>query len=227
MSLILAAIAYIVYFTFCLRLLWHLLLWLRAPGPPGRYTQKRRTSPGTWVLMIIDLLTFRRVFVSSGPLWFGSMLFHVSFFLVCIRHLRYFTDPVPFWVQDMQVCGIVAGYVLPASILYLLSIRTISIKHRYLTYDNYLVLGLTLLISLTGLFMLNFFKPDLLLIKEFSLGLLAFHPTHVGGSYLFLIHTAVFFLLALLLPSHVFSAPVITMEARRREESLPLVMHEK
>lgn len=228
MSLLLAAIVYMVYMSFGLRLLWHLFFWIKAFRPlTGIYNKKNRATFGSLILMFIDIVSFRRVFVASGPLWFGSSLFHLSFLFVALRHLRYFTYPVPLCIMDLQTCGILAGYILPASVIYLLSIRIFSKKDRYLTYDNYLILGLVLLISITGLFMRLIFRPDLISIKEFCFGLLTFHQTSLQDGYLFVIHLLTVLLLVILLPSHIFSAPLITIVARRRESTLEMIMHEK
>ncbi|TAN40235.1 MAG: hypothetical protein EPN25_08305 [Nitrospirae bacterium] len=228
MSRSLALLAYTVYLLFGLRLLWHFWSWTRATRLlklPSAVNQ--RTSFGTRMLMTLDVIFFRRVFVANGMLWTGSFAFHLSFLLVLLRHLRYFMEPVPVWVQDLQTCGLISGYILPVAVLWLLSIRVFSSKDRYLTYDNYLILGLVFVIGLTGLLMTTVFRPDLVLIKEFAFGLLVFRPGPLRGEYLFLFHFLAVLLLVLLLPSHIFSAPVVTMEARRREQSLNSLMHEE
>lgn len=225
MSFILSLAAYALYTVFCLRILWHLLLWARASGAAAGYRIKQRNSLRTCLLMLVDIVTFRRVLLASGPLWFGSMLFHLSFLFVILRHLRFFTDPVPACVLDVQACGIIAGYLLPASVLYLLSIRLFSKKDRYLTYHNYLLLGLVLSISVTGLLIRKVFRADLVGIKEFMLGLLSFQPAGLGDGFLFAGHLFMVYFLVLILPSHLFSAPLVTIEARRREESVKALMH--
>lgn len=228
MHQVLAAAAYIVYVVFSLRLLWHFLLWARASEAIGRvYRFKQKTSIATIMLMAIDIISFRRVMVASGPLWFGSLVFHLSFLLVSIGHLRFFTDPVPGWIQDLQTCGLIAGFLLPSSVVYLLSIRLLSAKDRYLTYHNYLILGLVLCISTTGLLLRTVFRTDLVAIKGFTFGLLTFHPGLLQDSYLFVLHFALVLSLVLILPSHIFSAPLVIMEARRREQELGMVLHEK
>ncbi|MGC2061948.1 MAG: hypothetical protein WA610_03155 [Thermodesulfovibrionales bacterium] len=228
MHQILAAAAYIVYAVFSLRLLWHFVLWLRTSHAIGKvFRFKQRTSAGTIMLMAIDILSFRRVMAANGPLWFGSMVFHLSFLIVSLGHLRYFTDPVTGCIRDLQTCGLIAGFLLPASVVYLLSIRILSANNRYLTYHNYLVLGLVLCISTTGLLMRTVFRADLVAIKGFTYGLLTFHPGVLQSTYLFVLHFALALFLVLILPSHIFSAPLVIMEARRREQELRMVMHEK
>ena len=46
----------------------------------------------------LDVVFLGRVFVVNPALWFGEWVFHASFLLVLLRHLRYFLDPVPAWV---------------------------------------------------------------------------------------------------------------------------------
>lgn len=163
--------------------------------------------------------------VASGPLWFGSLVFHLSFLIVSLRHLRYFTDPVPGFIQDLQPCGLIAGFLLPASVVYLLSLRLLSAQDRYLTYHNYLILGLVLCIGTTGMLLRTVFRTDLVGIKKFTYGLVTFHPGVLQDSYLFVLHFALALFLIIILPSHIFSAPLVTIEARRREQALNMVMH--
>jgi nitrate reductase gamma subunit len=179
------------------------------------------------MLMAIDIISFRRIMEASGPLWFGSLVFHLSFLLVALGHLRYFTDPVPGCIQDLQTCSVISGFLLPASVVYLLSIRVLSAKHRYLTYHNYLILGLVLFIGATGLLMRTVFRADLVTIKGFAYGLVTLHPGVLQDSYLFALHFALVLFLVLILPSHIFSAPLVIIEARRREQELRMVMHDR
>ncbi|MBA4373123.1 MAG: hypothetical protein C0402_09725 [Thermodesulfovibrio sp.] len=225
---LLAVAAYIVYTVFSLRLLWHFLIWVRAShANRGVFRFKLSTSFNTVLLMAIDLISFRRVMIASGPLWVGSLIFHLSFLLVSLGHLRYFTDPVPACIQDLQPLGLIAGYLLPASVIWLLSIRTLSVKHRYLTWHNYLILGLVLCISTGGLLLRTVFRTDLVAIKSFAYGLLTLQPALLQDAYLFALHFALVLILVLILPSHIFSAPLIIMEARRREQELRMVMHDR
>jgi len=228
MHQILAAAAYIVYAVFGLRLIWHFLLWTRTSQAIGNvYRFKQKTSIATIMLMAIDIISFRRMMVASGPLWFGSLVFHLSFLIVSLGHLRFFTEPVPGCIQDLQSCGLIAGYLLPASVVYLMSIRILSAKNRYLTYHNYLILALVFGISATGLLTRTVFKVDLVAVKGFAYGLLTFHPGLLKDSYLFAFHFALVLFLVVILPSHIFSAPLVIIEARRREQELNMVMHDK
>ena len=220
--------AYILYASFIIRLFIHARIWLRA-------TVRNKTDPSLppsescdiWARTVLDALFFRRLFTSDKILWPGSWLFHLSFFFVILRHLRYFLEPVPDCITALQPFGVFAGYVLLTALASVLCIRILSGRKRYISYANYFILSVILLISLSGILMRNFFRPDLLQVKAFSLGILTFSPEALPSGNLFIFH----FLLALLLvpyiPSHIFAAPLVLLDAARREKGLGMIMHEK
>ncbi|MDH4230605.1 MAG: hypothetical protein OEW04_01080 [Nitrospirota bacterium] len=227
-GLFLLLLAYIVYAAFMVRLFIHGRIWLRATV--RHKTDPARPSSGScdiWARTALDVLFFRRLFSSDKLLWPGSWLFHLSFFFVILRHLRYFLEPVPDCVTTLQPFGVFSGYVLLMGLASVLCIRMLSGKKRYVSYSNYFILSLILLISLSGILMRNFFRPDLLQVKAFSLGILTFSPEALPSGNLFAFH----FLLALLLvpyiPSHIFAAPLVLFDAARREKGLGMIMHEK
>jgi nitrate reductase gamma subunit len=88
--------------------------------------------------MIFEVLTFRSLFRNTrmefrgGPrigyewekwLWLFALMFHYSFLVVVIRHLRFFTEPIPGFVQfvaymdSFMQTGVVplSGFGLPTS----------------------------------------------------------------------------------------------------------------
>jgi len=176
-GLFLLLLAYMMYGAFMVRLFIHGRIWLRA-------TVRHDTDPSRppsescdiWARTFLDVLFFRRLFTSDKILWPGSWLFHLSFLFVMLRHLRYFLEPVPDCVTAMQPFGVFAGYVLLLALASVLCIRLFSGKKRYVSYSNYFILSLILLISLSGILMRNFFRPNLLEVKSFSLGILTFSP---------------------------------------------------
>jgi len=229
MEIFLFLAIYIVYLIFWGRLFLHGLLWFRASG--NYYW----TTPGTVPLCsfsvcvptLFDIIFFRRLWEDNKLLWFGSWTFHVSFLVVIIRHLRYFMDPVPDCVVFVQPFGVVAGYLLPLSVAYIVLIRTLGLRTKYVSYQNYFILGLVFAISALGLLMRNFFVPDLPEVKEFALGILRFGPWKVPGSLLFFAHFLLVLVLVPYLPFHIFTAPYVMGEARRREAGLKMVMHDR
>lgn len=227
MGMLLIAIAYLVYAAFWVRLSLHTLIWYRAARDRG--TRHPGVSGGRLLAAstaLMDIIFFRRLFSSNKLLWHGSWAFHAAFLLVVLRHLRYFLEPVPECISDLQIFGIVAGYVLVAALAYTALLRALP-GRRYVYYQNYLVLGLLFLIGATGLLMRNFFRPDLVDVKSFIMGLVAFRPVAPPGNLLFIVHFSLVLLLVPYLPFHIFTAPVIAIEARRRQQGLDMVMHDK
>jgi nitrate reductase gamma subunit len=229
MRIILFLAAYIVYAAFWYRVVFHALVWLRATG---RYDASPALKPGQsariCAVSALDLLLFRKLFESGKVLWLGSWIFHVSFVFVILRHLRYFLSSVPACITFIQPAGVVAGYTLPASLFYLMLLRLLGRKRyvsKYVSYYNFFLLGLLFSISATGLVMHLYLVPDLPGVKEFILGILAFKPAPVPGSVLFVIHFILVLFLVPYLPTHIFSAPLVIIEARKREEGLRSITH--
>ena len=69
------------------------------------------------VRLALEILTFRSLFRNTRMklkeggrlsyqleifLWVGALAFHYAFLVVLIRHLRFFTEPVPFFVQLIE-----------------------------------------------------------------------------------------------------------------------------
>ena len=227
MDILLVLLAYVMYIAFWVRIFTHVRIWLSAAVQTAKYTRAPLGSFSVCALTALEVLFFRKLFADDKPLWPGSWLFHFSLFFVLLRHLRYFLQPVPHCIAIVQPYGIFAGYTLLIALVYILSVRLFSWKKRYVSYSNFFILSVLLLLSVSGLVMRNFFRPDLLQAKVFILGIFTFRPEAAPSGILFAFH----FLMALLLlpyvPSHIFTAPFVIAEAARREEGLRMVIHEK
>ncbi|AOY60341.1 MULTISPECIES: sulfate reduction electron transfer complex DsrMKJOP subunit DsrM [Desulfococcus] len=187
------------------------------------------TSGGVIVRMILEILTFRSLFRNlkfkqkeGGKLfyglelflWLGALAFHYAFLVVCIRHLRFFTEPTPFFVKIFERLDgffqfglpvvYLSGIVLLAATLYLLLRRMLNAQVNYISLAaDYFPLFLIIGIAVTGIMMRYFTKVDVVAIKSFTMGLVTFHPVipeGVGG--LFYVHL---FLVSVLLIYFPFS----------------------
>ena len=228
MSMLLAAAAYTVYIVFCVRVLSHALKWYRAANAQaGRYSGGHRMSFGALLWAGFDLISFRRLLDTNGWLWLASWIFHISLFLVLIRHSWYFINPVPDIVIFFQPAGVFAGHLLPLSLLTLFIMRVTEVKNRYVSPENMFLLCLIFAISIIGIMMRYFFQPDLIEVKEFITGLLIFSPETMPESFMFVLHFILFLLLLPFVPFHLFAAPIVTVDARKREEQLRKVLHEE
>jgi nitrate reductase gamma subunit len=227
MGTIIIIAAYGVYAAFWIRFFLHTLAWWRGRAEDRVAVLPRRPSKlKTWALTLRDVVLFWRLLKVNPALWVGEYLFHATFLLVALRHLRYFLEPVPQWVWGLQVPGLIAGYVLPFSLVYILVVRFFSEREKYSSPANVLLLALMLAISSIGVLMHAFFTPDLADVKYFMLGLLSLAPGLLPAGVLFPLHLVLVLMLVALVPSHIVTAPLVMLEARRRELGLPRVMHE-
>jgi nitrate reductase gamma subunit len=172
-------------------------------------------SPATtWQVvgrMALEILTFRSLFrntrmrLKEGSkisyqleifLWVGALAFHYAFLAVIVRHLRLFTEPVPFFVTlvekvdsffrfeilypDFQfgLPGVyISGFVLLAAVTYLFARRLFIRQVRYLSLaSDYFPLFLIFGIAFTGILMRYIVKIDLTAAKELTMGLVTFRP---------------------------------------------------
>ena len=142
----------------------------------------------------------RIVYWSSKWLWLGAIVFHYSFLTILTRHLKFFTEPVPFFVTMLEsVDGFLEIYVpavymsglaLLLALGYLLLRRIVDSKIRYISLaSDYFPLLLILGIGITGVLMRYFLKVDIIAVKELAMGLVTLHPTIPEGiGSIFYIH---------------------------------------
>jgi nitrate reductase gamma subunit len=218
---------YCAYGVFCIRFLLHAFLWWKGVSRPSHALAGRRPSMTVYCRAAGDLLFFTRLLRTNGALWVGEWVFHSSLLLVLLRHLRYVLDPVPAWVWVLQPWGVVSGYLLPLALVYIVLVR-IGTRHEiYSSRSNLFLLVTLFVISLTGLMMHAYWKPDLVGIKQFMMGMVTFSPAPWPGGVLFTMHIIVVLLIVPVLPTHIFAAPMTIVEARVRDEGLHEVLRGK
>lgn len=228
MGKILIAAAYCAYAAFWLRFFTHFLVWWRTTRRlEGSRAPACRPSAKACALAALDVVFFGRLLKVNAVLWAGEWTFHAAFFLVVLRHLRFFLDPVPACVWWAQTPGLIAGYILPFSLAYILAVRLLTKREKYASAANVFLLGLVLVISSLGVLMHAWFKPDLADVKLFVLGILGFKPDVLPEGLLFALHFGLVLVLVPFLPTHIFTAPLVMMEARKRDAALRMVMHDE
>lgn len=212
---------------FYLRLALHALRWgeaaRRSPRPPSRGlgAAAKAIAGGA-----VDIVLLRRLLLVNPALWLCEWLFHATLLLVAVRHLRYFTEPVPLWVWWAQTPGWIAGFLLPPALLAILALRLLTKREKFSSRANLLLLLDLLGIAATGLLLSTRYRVDLAQAKAFALGILAFNPEPPPSEPLFALHFGLVLVLIVLVPSHVLAAPLTIVEARRRERELPRVLHD-
>lgn len=216
---------YLSIMTFCGNYIAKGIVWLKTE-PSSMIDFRSEFSLKVIGNSLCDILMFRRLLKANDVLWLGEWVFHVSFLIVILRHLRYFLDPVPQWVWSLQPVGIIAGYVLPIAIAYIAIMKVCIEKKKYVSSGNFVLLGLIFVMSVAGLLMKDIYHPDIVGIKEFIMGVVTFRFIDSPRSALFIFHFISVLILIIKLPTHILAAPLTLMDARRREEYFKVLVHE-
>ncbi len=134
----------------------------------------------------------RIVYSANFFLWLGALAFHYCFLVILLRHFRFFTEPVVFFVPFLQSLdgffqvGVPAvymtGLIFVAAVGYLLFRRFANPQVRYISLPaDYFPLFLLLGIGISGILMRYFLKVDVVKVKELAMGLIGFHPAVPDG----------------------------------------------
>jgi len=156
----------------------------------------------------------RLVYGASLGLWLGAMAFHWSMLVILLRHLRFFTEPVPFFVTFLQEADgfleigapvlYVTSFIFVASLAYLLLRRLGIPQVRYISLANdYFPLFLLLGIGISGIWLRHLAKTDVTGVKELAVGLVTFKP--VAGKTISPLFFGHLFLVCVLLAYFPFS----------------------
>ncbi len=169
-------------------------------------------------------------YLSNKWLWAAGIAFHYSLLIVIVRHLRFFTDPVPGFVLALARADgffqVGLPTVLASTMLFLgagafLLVRRIgSPALRYLSLPaDYFALLLLLAIGLTGAWMRHVAKIDVRSVKEMILGLRALPLGAVFYAHLTLVSAllAYFPFSKLMHMPGVFLSPTRNLAANTRE----------
>ena len=141
-------------------LVWRIRDYARTPAPLKIPTTPAPTTTGGVVLrMLREVALFESLFKANLWIWLFGWMFHVALALVLARHLRYFTEPVWFWVVWIQPFGLYAGLAMAAGLAGLWARRFLVPRIRYIsTPSDHLMLALLLGIVFSGLSM-KFHEP--------------------------------------------------------------------
>lgn len=227
MEIFFSIMLYSAYIFFLGRIAWRIFLLVSVPE---QFKSKRETAGRNKILAFfkgaMDILFLSRLFRTNRWLWIGEWLFHVSFVFVLVRHLRYVMHPVPSWLTSYQTVGICSGYILFASLLFILVFKLTAVRDRYFPSYNFYLLSLLCFISITGILMKTLLRTDVVSVKYFMLGALTFTPAPAPQSSIFFMHYLASLLLLVSIPSHVFTAPYTMTQARKRDSALRELLHE-
>jgi len=153
-----------------IRQFWTTPAPLKIPVMPAPLTRR-----GVVFRLAREVIYFESLFKANKWIWIFAVLFHAGLLLVVLRHLRYFTEPVWFWVVLVQPFGIYAAFAMVAGLLGLWARRFLVARVRYISSpSDHLMLALLVMIGISGLAMKYVARTDIIAVKAFFLGLLRF-----------------------------------------------------
>jgi nitrate reductase gamma subunit len=177
------------------------------------------TETGVAMRMAREVVFFESLFKSNKWIWIFGYLFHFGMLLVLLRHLRYFTEPVWFWVNWVQPFGKYAAFAMLAGLLGLWSRRFLVDRIRYIsTPSDHLMLALLVGIVMSGLGMGYLVHTDIVAVKAFFLGLMRFSPQPLPADPLLLVHLGLVAVLMIIFPiSKLLHAPGVFFSPTRNQ----------
>ena len=119
-----------------------------------------------------EVLLFQSLFGADKVLWLSSVMFHLGFLLVVLRHVRYFVAVPSTLIVLIQPFGIIGGFLMMIGLAALLLRRLVLPRIRYITRPTDIaMLVLLLVIGLSGLATTFVVHPDIVQLKQFLAGL--------------------------------------------------------
>ncbi|MFY9973380.1 MAG: respiratory nitrate reductase subunit gamma [Chromatiaceae bacterium] len=191
---------------------------LKIPTTPAPTTQS-----GVVFRMAREVVLFESLFRGNKWTWIFGWMFHFGLFLVTLRHLRYFLDPVPLPIQLVQPFGIYAGFAMVAGLVGLWGRRVLVDRVRYISSpSDHLILGLLILIGVSGLLMSFLVHTDIVAVKAFFLGLMTLNVQPLPADPLLMLHLLLVVGLMIIFPySKLLHAPGLFFSPTRNQVDNP------
>ncbi len=224
MTLFFAILFYCAFLIFAAGVAYKIYDFARTPAPLSIPTTPAPvTTGGTAFRMAREVVLFESLFKGNLWIWLFGWMFHMGLFLVLARHLRYFSDPVWSWVALIQPFGLYAGFAMAAGLGGLWARRFLVERIRYIsTPSDHLMLALLLLIALTGLGMKFVMHTDIVAVKAFFLGLMAFDIQPLPAHPALFVHLFLVSLLMIIFPfSKLLHAPGVFFSPTRNQADNP------
>lgn len=223
-STLFAILFYIATLVLVVGTLYRIGIYTRTPAPLKIPTTPAPTNTGGVVLrMLREVFLFESLFKANLWTWGLGWLFHASLALVLLRHLRYFTEPVWFWVAFIQPFGMYAGITMLLGVAGLWARRIFVERIRYIsTPSDHLMLLLFMVIAASGLLMKFVEHTDVIAIKGFFQGLMQFSINPLPADAILMLHLLSVMLLMTIFPvSKLLHAPGLFFSPSRNQTDNP------
>lgn len=205
-------------------LAYRIFVYQRVPAPlKVPTTPAPTTRAGVVRRMFNEVVFFESLFKSNKWTWIFGWFFHLGLFLVLLRHLRYFTQPVWFWVEWVQPFGKYGSLMMVAGLAGLWVRRFAVDRVRYISSpSDHLMLLLLIAIGVTGILMTFFYPVDIVGLKGFFLGLMYLDWHTLPPDPLLALHLALVAVLMVIFPfSKLLHAPGVFFSPTRNQVDDP------
>ena len=215
-----ALLFYVATAIFVVGVAYKISVYARTPAPLKiPTTPAPLTRTGVAMRMFREVTVFESLFKSNKWIWLFGWIFHFALLLIVLRHLRYFTEPVWFWVELIQPFGKYAAFAMIAGLAGLWARRILVDRVRYISgLSDHLMLALLVGIGLSGIFMKFVVHTDIVALKAFFLGLMVFDIQPLPEDLALLVHLALVALLMIIFPiSKLLHAPGVFFSPTRNQ----------
>ena len=198
--------------------------YARTPAPLKiPTTPAPTTTRGVVFRMAREVIFFESLFKSNKWIWLFGWMFHMALWLVLIRHLRYFTQPVWWWVEIAQPFGTYASFAMVVGLGGLWARRFLVERIRYISNpSDHLMLALLIGIGMSGILMRFVAHTDIIAVKAYFLGLLRLQIGDLPGDPILLLHLGLVVILMVIFPiSKLLHAPGVFFSPTRNQVDNP------
>jgi len=224
LSNVYAILFYFAAFVLVAGLINKVVQYSRAPAPLKIPTTPAPvTRAGVAFRITREVVFFESLFRGNKWIWIFGWMFHFGLFLVTLRHLRYFIEPVPAPIHFIQPFGIYGGIAMVVGLAGLWARRFLVDRVRYITsLSDHLILGLLIAIGLSGLTMKFVVHTDVIRVKDFFQGLYVGHVNTLPADPVLLLHLLLVATLMIIFPySKLLHAPGLFFSPTRNQVDNP------
>lgn len=219
-----ALLFYVATAIFILGLGRKIFIFARTPQPLKIPTTPAPiTTAGVAARMAREVVLFESLFRSNKWIWLFGWAFHMCLFAELAWHLRYFTEPVWFFVPLLHWFTLFTGLGMVAGLAGLWSRRVLVDRVRYISNpSDHLMLALLVGIGVSGLSMKFVAHTDIVAVKAFFLGLMRFEWQPLPTDPNLLVHLLLVAILMIVFPvSKLLHAPGVFFSPTRNQADNP------
>lgn len=223
-TIIYALLFYVATAILVIGVLRKILIYARTPQPLKIPTTPAPTTHvGVVLRMVREVTVFESLFKSNKWTWLFGWLFHACLLVELLWHLRYFTEPGPFFLPWLRWFTTFTGFGMVIGLLGLWSRRFLVDRVRYISApSDHLMLALLVSIGVSGIAMRYLAHTDIVSVKAFFLGLMLFSWQPLPADPVLLVHLTLVAILMIVFPvSKLLHAPGVFFSPTRNQVDNP------